>query len=422
MGIINTIMYIVLFIICLSVLIVIHELGHLLVAKAFKVYCNEFSIGFGPKLFSFKRKRGETYFSLRCIPFGGFVSMYDEGMELPDGQEIPKERSLSGIHKGKRIAILAAGVTMNAILALSIFFTTECFFKKTDVYAPIVTVEEGAAAYNAGLRNLDFIQINETNLDYVYSVDNDAVVTYNDDSTVTVKAVLDGSNIFGYDKLQWGYYLHFCTMDKFGNISYDEEKEIIPTNQIKCVSFSLTRTYSYDEVEKEEKENPGSIDITLNCITNSEGNYVFENIGISLYSNKHYNKNFGETIKNTFVNFGTSSVAIVQGFISMFTTTEGFKTAGGIIAIGVQTTQILQNYGFASYLKIWGMISVNLAIVNLFPFPGLDGWHILVLAVEAISKKEMPAKVKGIMSFVGIAILFLLMILLIFKDVFTYIF
>lgn len=422
MQFISTLLYILLFVICLSILIVIHELGHLIVAKAFKVYCNEFSIGFGPKFFSFKRKRGETYFSLRVIPFGGFVSMADTGMEEIDGVSIPKERQLSGIKKWKRVLIMGAGVTMNALLALFVFFSYECFFPKTQVYAPIVTVETNGVAYNAGLRNLDFIEIGETNLKYVYSLDDNALITYSDDSTRTVKAVIDGSSLFGYDKLQWGYYLHFCTFDADGKITYSQDDEILPANNIKFVSFSIERTHSYDEEEKAMYENPGNLNIVLNCVQDSEGYYVFENIGTSLYSESRYNKNFGETIKNTFVDFGEGSVAIIQGFASMFTTSQGFQSAGGIIAIGVQTTEILQNFGFASYLRIWGLISVNLAIVNLFPFPGLDGWHMLVLAVEGITKKEMPGKVKNIMAFIGMALLFALMILLLFKDVFTYIF
>ena len=68
------------------------------------------------------------------------------------------------------------------------------------------------------------------------------------------------------------------------------------------------------------------------------------------------------------------------------------------------------------------MISVNLAIINILPFPGLDGWHLLVLAVEGITRKKIPNKVKNVIAFVGLAILFALMIMLLFKDAFKYIF
>ena len=101
MQVLSTILYILLFIFFLSVLIVIHELGHLAAAKAFKVYCLEYSVGMGPLIFKKKRKNGETQFSLRAIPFGGFVSMYGEDAKVPEGVEIPPERSIDGIKKWK---------------------------------------------------------------------------------------------------------------------------------------------------------------------------------------------------------------------------------------------------------------------------------------------------------------------------------
>ena len=116
MSILTTILYILLFIVCLSLLIMIHELGHFSAAKIFKVYVQEYSIGFGPALIHKKRKNGETQFTLRGIPFGGYVSMYGEGVELPDGVTVDESRSLNGIKPWKRAIILLAGVTMNAVL------------------------------------------------------------------------------------------------------------------------------------------------------------------------------------------------------------------------------------------------------------------------------------------------------------------
>ena len=106
MDILMIILYILLFIFCLSVLIMVHEAGHLVTAKLFKVYCLEYSIGFGPAILHKKRKDGETFFSLRTIPFGGYVSMYGEGVELPEGVEIDSSRSLEGIKKWKKCIIL----------------------------------------------------------------------------------------------------------------------------------------------------------------------------------------------------------------------------------------------------------------------------------------------------------------------------
>ena len=94
------ILYILLIIAILGVLVSIHEAGHLSMAKAFNVYCFEYSIGFGPAIIHKKRKKGETYFSVRVLPLGGYVSMYGEPGAVPDGvEEPPAERSLNSISR-----------------------------------------------------------------------------------------------------------------------------------------------------------------------------------------------------------------------------------------------------------------------------------------------------------------------------------
>ena len=149
---------IILFIISLSLLIVIHELGHLSMAKLFNVYCQEFSVGFGPALIH-KRKQGkETYFSIRAVPLGGYVSMYGEDVELEEGVVIPPERSLDGIKRWKKAIILVAGVTLNALLALTLFAVSNLCFKNNYVTNE-VTVKEDTFAYAAGLRDGDTLYV-----------------------------------------------------------------------------------------------------------------------------------------------------------------------------------------------------------------------------------------------------------------------
>ena len=163
----------------------IHELGHLLTAKAFKVYCFEYAIGFGPKLFSFKRKNGETYFSLRAIPFGGFVSMYGEKETVPEGLEIDPSRSLLSIKRWKRAIIMVAGVTMNFILAILVFFIYEVAFPALTPRYAHVKVNDSSLAYEVGLRSGDFLYstVNTpSDVSYVF-YDDKAVLTYDDAST-----------------------------------------------------------------------------------------------------------------------------------------------------------------------------------------------------------------------------------------------
>ena len=110
-------MTIVYFIVILGIIVLVHELGHLISAKAFGVYCKEFAIGFGPKIKSIQGK--ETLYSIRALPLGGFVSMAGEsGVEFDN---IDSSRTLKGIAPYKRIIIMLSGIFNNLVLAYLIF-------------------------------------------------------------------------------------------------------------------------------------------------------------------------------------------------------------------------------------------------------------------------------------------------------------
>ena len=148
-----------LFIVAITLIVGVHEFGHLIIAKLFNVYCYEFSIGMGPKLFSSKKK--ETEYSVRAIPIGGYVAMAGETeQEGREGIIVPDERRLDNIPKWKRVLILLAGVTMNffwawAILSLCIFGMS-----KMDIQEGyfISDVMEGTPAETAGLEPEDEIK------------------------------------------------------------------------------------------------------------------------------------------------------------------------------------------------------------------------------------------------------------------------
>ena len=448
MQVLQTIFYILLLILCLSILVTIHELGHFIAAKIFKVYVFEFSIGFGPKLFSIKRKKGETYFSLRALPFGGYVSLYNDEETKPENfqGEIDESRSMSHIKKWKRAIILVAGVTMNVILALVLFFVSETAFKQTALYSNVVSIAEDSIAETVGLKDQDTIQAQaiqykylQTTYDsyteeylekhpkilekesYLFLVDDAAILTYIDDDDVSqtkyVAAVLDGTSIANLKDLSWDKYLAFIDYEDgiFKNLT---ENMYTASNKNINISFNV-KTLKYDE-ENDQTVVDQVYNISLDSMLNTETElYHFENMGISFYRFDYY-QSFGSALGNTFKDFGNSATAIVRGLVNLFTP-SGIKNVGGIIAIGYQTSSVLANFGFGQFIKIWGMISVNLAIMNLLPFPSLDGWQLLVLIVEGVAHKEIPKKVKNIISIIGFVLLFALIILLTFKDFFSYV-
>ena len=525
-----TILYIILFIVCLSTLIMVHEAGHLITAKIFKVYCFEYAIGFGPKLFSRKRKDGETYFSIRAIPFGGFVSMYGEAETIPEGLEIDPNRSLLSIKKWKRAIIMAAGVIMNFILAIVIFFIYEVAFPTYTGRYGHVTIASDSIAYNAGVRSQDTVYATvltyDDNAFILY--DDSASISYQDASivtsyigfdynTLTLKDTSLVNHAVAYERLIFGDYIPgtYPVVEIPNILSNAYPEGVVVNNEVTGfiagekvekdgenykVKVALTANYGdkdvdpvvaeftfteaeyklyslvpfnseitvsgdiYDKVIEDEtikyiavtsykmpyvnllgnnlltNKRSGSEPIKLSfnmyvqdeehpsgrgvahALTdlalekNSSNVYCLPtNTGISMQLNRSMNS-FGTAVKETFADFGNSAVIIFKGLGQLFTE-EGIKNVGGIIAIGVSTTRVLQENGFGTFLFYWGLISVNLGIINLLPFPGLDGWHLLVIAVEGITRKEIPPKVKNIVSAVGILLLFALMILIVIKDI-----
>ncbi|MCQ2800577.1 MAG: RIP metalloprotease RseP [Bacilli bacterium] len=427
MQVLMTILYILLFIVFLSVLIIVHECGHLIAAKIFKVYCLEYSIGMGPLLFKFKRKKGETQFSLRAIPFGGYVSMYGEGVELPEGVTVDESRSLNGIKAWKRAIVLLAGVTMNAVLAIVLFFITNCFnaipHKEAD-YINHVNVSETALVTPA-LPDETYFKVDP--IEYTDSVANvvrtfyvvDLEATFDDNITDKYAACFNfGDYINPEDDLDLSKFIYFYELKE--EIVEGDAKIVPDFEQILPVTSFTNATIHV--IERIPNENDGSlVDGDIFTIQISQVDGELQPIGISVFS-QIIQYNFGEIIAHTFSDFGRSSIAIFQALGNLFTKPSSWSEVGGIIAIGYETTAVLKSSGFLSFLRIWGLISVNLAIFNLLPFPGLDGWQLLVLIVEGCLGKKIPEKVKNIISLIGIGLLLVLMVGIIFKDLFTYVF
>lgn len=406
LDVLMTILYIILFLVCLSILIIVHEFGHLTAAKVFNVYCLEFSCGMGPLIWKHKKKNGETQFSLRAIPFGGYVSMYGEGVELPEGVTVDESRSLHNIKKWKQAIILVAGVSMNAILALIIFFVGNIACEqKSFVYSNEIAVVEGSTCDIAGLKDTDLLAYDKDGWSDKTSVmlrDN-AVITFTSGETVESKAVL--KPVASFNEPIYSYTFYGIADGKVNTaISY--------TENIQSVSLNLKTKNNADDSD--------SLDFTDHPIVIDFVDGQMKDNGLRVYIQaKRYS--FGGAVKQTFVDFGNSATAIADGLKSLITGEVGLDQMSGIVGIGFEAKGILDDLGPAKFIYLWGLISVNLAIINLLPFPGLDGWQLLVVIIEGITRKKIPDKVKAIFSFIGLALLLTLMVVILFKDVFVYI-
>lgn len=143
------ILSIIYFVLILGTIVLVHEFGHFFFAKLFGIYVYEFSIGMGPKLFSKKGKKGETTYSIRAIPIGGFVQLAGEGMD--EDKKLPKDRLLQSKPIWQRFLVMFFGAGNNFILAIIVLFFLGLIVGSPSISTVIPSVIEGSPAEIAGL-------------------------------------------------------------------------------------------------------------------------------------------------------------------------------------------------------------------------------------------------------------------------------
>ncbi len=193
------------FLFALGVIVLVHEFGHLVVAKRNGVYCHEFSIGMGPKLKTFKTDKTGTVYNLRAIPLGGYVMMAGEESEKEFDVNVPKDQLLNNKRPWQKFKILIAGSTMNIILTVVLLILLS-FFGGIASNSNYVKVVDGAnLAKVVNEPKITINEINDQNVDSFNEIrteiekSNQKVsVKYNDDQTVVVKK--DQDNTIGITK------------------------------------------------------------------------------------------------------------------------------------------------------------------------------------------------------------------------------
>ena len=453
MNFVDIILAIVEIVVILAVLISLHEAGHLAVAKAFKVYCFEYSIGFGPKLIHKRRKGGETYFSLRAIPLGGFVSMYGEDGAVPDGfEEPPTERSLQSKPAYQKALIQVAGVTINFILGLILIFISDsCFPQFYSAYGRDVSIADGdqqaiASTYFAPASyEGEFLSYLEEHKESGYEAKDYVVsmpVSVMDGQAVMIS---DNVTISGVDGIYCAIYYPSTLKSEHSLASsirlYKASEDPVPSylgkigvahlpdssllNEGKYYDFSNSADGTKVNVEMKLVPLPNEDDYTYGVQIQEHLLRVVAELEVKSKALAGPSVKF-QVIKqwlgwNRAWKQWASDVpyacgAIVKGFISLFTP-SGFKNISGIIGMTAALPQISAIGGWARIFFFAGVISINLAFFNLLPFPGLDGWALVVTGYEKIRRKKISAKVQGIVSMIGYALLAALMLAVTVKDI-----
>jgi regulator of sigma E protease len=382
----SIILNLVIFVLSLGALVVIHEAGHLTMAKAFKVYCFEFSIGMGPLIYQKKPKKEkgqETAFSVRALPLGGYVSMAGEDMEEAENVdptiEVPKERTLEAKPRWQRIIVMAAGVFMNFVLGFCLFWIDygACPQIKYANDSASVEVASSSLVETAGLKSGDTI----TYIDQTFSYYDEITKTYPSESQKTLSHEVTR---YSFDSLPSDYRdLNYSVSSLLGGKFYTSEDgssydSYLPSSEYDKRTVTLTYTSEGVSGKKVSVETKAGYS---KAYFFSKSSLKWETIGISPTSSVfHYS--FAEGLSKAWNMWCYSCSAIFVGLGSLFTP-SGWSQIGGIVTI-FEVSTVAASSGIASYLALWGMISVNLAIVNLLPFPGLDGWHIVVCLAEYV--------------------------------------
>ena len=338
-------MSILLSVIIFSLLIILHELGHFLLARINKIEVIEFSLGMGPRLLSHQGKK--TRYSLKLLPFGGSCEM------LGEDEDIDKEGSFGSKSVWARISVVAAGPIFNFLTAfiLSLILVSAFGYDR-----PVVSeVTKNYPAESAGIEA------------------GDEIVNMN----------------------SWDIHL-------FREISLYNQTH--PGEDVKV-------TYVRDGKEHSTTITPEKVDnaYMLGIVTNNTQTKpsFFGAFKYSIYTMKYWLRSAFESLRMLFTR--KASINDMTGVVGIYKIIGSTYTE----AVKVSTSAVV-----ASMLNISILLSVSLGVMNLLPFPALDGGRIVFLIIEAITHKKVNQKVESTIHLIGLALLILLSLYVTFNDIF----
>lgn len=354
---------IIIFIIVLGLLVFVHELGHFLVAKRNGVRVDEFGFGFPPRIFGVKR--GETIYSINAIPLGGFVKIYGE-----EGEGEGSARSFVSKTLTQKLRILFAGVAMNFFLAVLLFSLGHFIglptaideseaAKYPNARLQIIGIANGAPADQAGIRPGDFI--------------------------VALKS-LTGENIENLKSA--GQFQEFVQKQK-GNELFLVLQQGRAINEVKLTP----------RLNPPEGQGPLGVELAVTA-----------KVRLPWY------RALWQGLLTTLGLAGLLLSVLFQVAKNLFTTGRAGVDIVGPVGIFTLTGQATQ-MGLIYILQLTAVLSINLAVINAFPFPALDGGRGLFLLIEKIKGSPISVKTVSLIHSIGFALLILLMAAITYRDI-----
>ena len=342
------------FIAVIGILVVVHEFGHFIIAKKAGMKVEEFGFGFPPRLWGIKK--GETVYSINLIPFGGFVKIYGE-----EGEHRDEPKSFSSKPIGIRLKVIVAGVTMNFLLA--------AFLLMLGNYVGIrVGIGDETDAISAAAR----------------------------DKKIQILRIVEGSPAHEADLKIFDEIIGFSTAQ--------EVRDYIAANAGKEIKLNIRR-----DSQTEVKE------ISLPAKDEGDGLLGIVPARTGLLSYPWYEAVWRGTTDAVFLTAQTA-VGYYELFRTLLLKGQLLADVSGPIGIANVTGQAAA-VGFRFLLQFVALISVNLAILNIIPFPALDGGRALMLVVEKFKGSPLNQKLEAAINSVGFALLILLMIYATVKDI-----
>ena len=377
-------------IVLLGTLITIHELGHFLVARLFKVKVLKFAIGFGPKIFTKTTKN--TEYTLRLIPFGGFVQMEGEEERSED------EGAFNKKPVWQRILIVAAGAIVNIIFALIVYFAIVSA-QNTYETSIITGLETNDVAYSIGFRNGDeIISVNGKNTLFGWDVEEEITNSKNNDMIFKIKR--------NGDKIEIPVTIDYTKRGLLG-VGFSDNREVVyiyentPAANMGLelgdvvIGVNGITTYTTDEIVEKIRELPDTLirvtvlrdyeTITLDATTTSETKRFFD-LNFEVI-NPGFWKGLKYAINDTCWYFGAN----MEAYGKMFTGNLENVEVMGVVGIA---NEITKTSAWQEFFYMMCAISLSLGIFNLFPIPALDGGRILLLIIEGIRRKPLEEKLE----------------------------
>jgi len=368
------------FFIILSVLVLVHELGHFLLAKRAGIKVEEFGFGYPPRIFS--KKIGETVYSVNWLFFGGFVRLYGE--ELGKGiKGKDSKQAFWGKSKRARTLVITSGVLANFVLAVVVFSIVYSFsgipFKTGRI--KIAGLLPNSPAVQAGLKQEDIIlKVNEEKLKDV----NDFIKIIDEKKGQEVSLLIERTKD------------NPCEQKVFGGMNI-EEKPAFSCQEGKLILWMTPR------VNPPQGEGPLGV--------------LVSDVEIRKYP--FWQMPWRGTIEGFKEAFGWAS--LILGSLKKMVVDLVFhgtvpKDVAGPIGI-FQITGVVAQSGLLNILQFMGILSVNLAVINILPLPALDGGRLVFIIYEAITRRKPKPSFEQWVNTAGMAFLLLLIVLITINDI-----